>query len=185
MSRNKPEGAHPILIVEDDELIRVSLEDRFRFEGFAVASAATVDGARRELASARRPSLVITDVRLPDGNGSEVFELCRKILPGAPVIIMTAFGSVADAVRLVKAGALDYLEKPFNLDDLVETVRMTVAGGDIADERGLRGSVEEAERTAILEALVRNDWAISKTAQTLGISRKNLWEKMRRYRIDR
>jgi DNA-binding NtrC family response regulator len=101
LSRNKPEGAHPILIVEDDELIRVSLEDRFRFEGFGVASAATVDGARRELASACRPSLVITDVRLPDGNGSEVFELCQKILPGAPVIIMTAFGSVVSKSRSI------------------------------------------------------------------------------------
>lgn len=165
--------------------MRVSLEDRFRLEGFAVATAATLDGARRELANAPRPSLVITDVRLPDGSGTEIFELCRKSLPGVPVIIMTGFGSVADAVRLVKAGALDYLEKPFNLDDLVETVRMTVSDADLGDERGLRGSVEEAERTAILEALVRNDWAISKTAQFLGISRKNLWEKMRRYHIDR
>ena len=149
--------------------MRVSLEDRFRLEGFAVTTAATLDGARRELANAPRPSLVITDVRLPDGNGAEIFELCRKSMPGVPVIIMTGFGSVADAVRLVKAGALDYLEKPFNLDDLVETVRMTVSDADPGDERGLRGSVEEAERTAILEALVRNDWAISKTAQFLGI----------------
>ena len=165
--------------------MRVSLEDRLRLEGFAVTSAATLDGTRRELVGGPRPSLVITDVRLPDGSGAEVFELCRSNLPGVPVIIMTAFGSVADAVRLVKAGALDYLEKPFNLDDLVETVRMTVSEDEIAEERGLRGSVEEAERTAIVEALVRNDWAISRTAQFLGISRKNLWEKMRRYQIER
>ncbi len=45
--------------------------------------------------------------------------------------------------------------------------------------------MEEAERTTITEALVRNDWAITRTAQALGISRKNLWEKMRRYRIER
>jgi DNA-binding NtrC family response regulator len=83
-----------------------------------------------------------------------------------------------------KAGALDYVEKPFDLDAFVEIVRMTVSGGD-AGERGLRGSVEEAERAAILEALVRNGWAISKTADGLGVSRKNLWEKMRRYRIER
>jgi DNA-binding NtrC family response regulator len=185
LPRNRPDSAHPILIIEDDELMRVSLEDRFRLEGFAVATAGTLDGARRELASTPRPSLVITDVRLPDGSGAEIFELCRKCLPGVPVIIMTGFGSVADAVRLVKAGALDYLEKPFNLDDLVETVRMTVSDSDVSDEGGLRGSIEAAERTAILEALVRNDWAISKTAQFLGISRKNLWEKMRRYHIGR
>jgi len=62
---------------------------------------------------------------------------------------------------------------------------MTVSDAGPGEERGLRGSVEEAERTAIREALVRNDWAISKTAQFLGISRKNLWEKMRRYQIGR
>lgn len=163
--------------------MRLSLEDRFRLEGFAVATAGTLEGTRRELASGPRPSLVITDVRLPDGSGAQVFDECSARIPGVPVIIMTAFGSVSDAVRLVKAGALDYLEKPFNLDELVETVRMTVNAP--ADERGLRGNVEEAERTAIVEALVRNDWAISKTAQFLGISRKNLWEKMRRYHISR
>jgi DNA-binding NtrC family response regulator len=164
--------------------MRVSLADRLQLEGFAVATAATLDGAKRELASTPRPSLVITDIRLPDGSGAELFELCRKRLPGTPVIIMTAYVSVADAVRLVKAGALDYLEKPFNLDEFVETVRMTVSPS-AHDEGGLRGNVEEAERTAILEALVRHDWAISSTAQSLGISRKNLWEKMRRYRIAR
>jgi DNA-binding NtrC family response regulator len=185
LRRDQSDKHHPILIVEDDELLRISLEDRFRFEGFAVATATTLDGARRELAGTPRPSLVITDVRLPDGSGADIFELCRRILPGVPIIIMTGFGSVADAVRLVKAGALDYLEKPFNLDELVETVRMTVSDADLGDERGLRNSVEGAERTAILEALVRNDWAISKTAQILGISRKSLWEKMRRYHIDR
>jgi DNA-binding NtrC family response regulator len=176
---------HPILIVDDDELMRVSLEDRFRLEGFGVATAATLDGAGREITATPRPSMVITDVRLPDGSGADVFALCRKNLPGVPVIIMTGFGSVADAVRLVKAGALDYLEKPFNLDDLVETVRMTVSDANVGDEGRLRSSIEVAERTAIMEALVRNDWAISKTAQSLGISRKNLWEKMRRYQIER
>lgn len=165
--------------------MRLSLEDRFQLEGFSVVTAATVDGARRELARGRRPNLVITDVRLPDGNGSEILELCQANLPGVPVIIMTGFGSVADAVRLVKAGALDYLEKPFSLDDLVETVRMTVTSADHEEEHDLRGSVAETERRSIMEALVRNDWAISKTAQFLGISRKNLWEKMRRYGIAR
>ena len=185
MTRNQPDAAHPVLIVEDDDLMRLSLEDRLRLEGFEVVVAATVAGARRELTYGARPSLVITDVRLPDGNGAEVFESCRTSMPGVPVIVMTAFGAVADAVRLVKAGALDYLEKPFNLDELVETVRSTVAGPDGGDDRGLRTSVEEAERTTITEALVRNDWAITRTAQALGISRKNLWEKMRRYRIER
>ncbi len=184
MLRNQHD-ARPVFIIEDDELIRLSLEDRLRIEGFSVLSAATVDGARLMLTHGPRPSLVITDVRLPDGSGTEVFEMYRVRMPGVPVIVMTAYGSVADAVRLVKAGALDYLEKPFNLDDFVETVRMTVTVPDGQEDRGLRESIENAERSAIIEALERNDWAISKTAKALGISRKNLWEKMRRYQIER
>lgn len=185
MSRKSHDAPYPILIVEDDELMRVSLEDRFRLEGLAAVSATTVDGARILLASPPKPGLVMTDVRLPDGNGSMVFELCQTLHPPVPVILMTAFATVADAVRLVKAGALDYLEKPFDLDELVELVKVTFGGAGTAVERGLRSSVEEAEREAIAEALIRNGWAITKTATALGISRKSLWEKMRRYHIER
>lgn len=85
----------------------------------------------------------------------------------------------------MNAGALDYLEKPFDLDELIDVVRTTMSPPVNTIPRGLRGSIEEAERTAIIEALERNGWAISKTATALAISRKNLWEKMRRYRIER
>ncbi|MDR3438627.1 MAG: response regulator [Telmatospirillum sp.] len=172
-------------MVEDDELMRVSLEDRLLLEGFRVHSAATVDGARLLLQHGVHPGVVITDVRLPDGNGAQVFEMCRTRYPGLPVILMTAYVSVADAVRLVKAGALDYLEKPFKLEDLIETVRLAVEDHSGSDDKGLRGSVGNAERNAIVEALERCDWAISRTAEHLGISRKSLWEKMRRYQIER
>jgi DNA-binding NtrC family response regulator len=185
MSHKNPDNVRPILLVEDDEIMRLSLEDRLRLEGLDVVTAMTVEGACLMLAHGQRPSLVITDMRLPDGKGVQVFESCRDRFPGVPVIVMTAFGSVADAVRLVKAGALDYIEKPFDLDEFVETVRMTVEASDVMEERALRGSVEEAERSAILEALKRNDWAISKTAMALGISRKHLWTRMRRYGISR
>ena len=185
MSRNRPENVHPILIVEDDELMRASLEDRLRLEGFAVSAVATFDGAKVELTRGLLPHLVITDVRLPDRSGADVLELCKDKLPGVPVIVMTSFALVADAVRLIKAGALDYLEKPFNLDDFVERVRMTVSGAERSEDTSLRDAIEDAERVAIIEGLVHNDWAISKTAQFLGISRYGLWKKMRRYQISR
>lgn len=181
----RPEVSRTILIVEDDEIMRLSLADRLKLEEFDVLSAATVDGVRLLLAHDHRPSLVISDMRLPDGSGAQVFELCRARLPGVPVIMMTAFASISDAVRLVKTGALDYLEKPFDLDEFIDVVRTTMSPPENAIPRDLRGSVEEAERTAIINALERNGWAISKTAAALAISRKNLWEKMRRYRIER
>lgn len=165
--------------------MRLSIEDRLRMEGLDIATATTAEGACLMLKNGPRPSLVITDMRLPDGRGTRVFETCRERYPGVPVIIMTAYGSVSDAVKLVKAGALDYIEKPFDLDEFVETVRMTVDTSETAGDRALRGSVEEAERSAILEALNRNDWAITRTAKALGISRKHLWSLMRRFDVRR
>ena len=173
------------MIVEDDELMRLSLTDRLELEGFKVIGAATVDGARLLLSRGPNPSLVITDVRLPDGAGAQIFDMCRTRLPALPVIIMTAYGSVTDAVRLVKAGALDYLEKPFNLDLLVEAVHSAVAPPEPVNRRDLRGGVEVAERSIIVVALERNCWAITTSASQLGISRKCLWEKMRRYGIEK
>ena len=184
MAQRSNDAARSILLVEDDELMRLSLEDRLRIEGLDVVTATTVEGACLLLVHGGRPSLVVTDMRLPDGMGDRVFETCRERHPGVPVIVMTAFGSVSDAVRLVKGGALDYIEKPFDLDEFVDMVRVTIASGHSVD-RGLRGSVEEAERAAIVEALESHEWAISRTADALGISRKNLWGKMRRYEIRR
>ena len=75
LSRNRPDNIHPILIIEDDDLMRVSLEDRFRLEGFAVATAATLDGARRELANGPRPNMLLAYTQLTgigaDGNRKE------------------------------------------------------------------------------------------------------------------
>ncbi len=107
-----------ILIVDDDEIIRVTLEDRFQMEGYRALVAADLAAARDQLAS-ESIDLVITDIRLPDGDGRDLFrEVCR-LHPGVPVIIMTAYISVPDAVSLIKAGAVDYLTKPFDLDEMV------------------------------------------------------------------
>ena len=118
--------------------MRLSLEDRLRIEGLNVVTATTVEGACLLLVHGGRPSLVVTDMRLPDGMGDRVFETCRERHPGVPVIVMTAFGSVLDAVRLVKAGALDYVEKPFDLDEFVDMVRVTIASGHSGRPRSSR-----------------------------------------------
>ena len=105
-SDNHTNGAPRILLVEDDEIMRLSLEDRLRLEGIPVTSVSDLAAARRELANGSL-DLVITDVRLPDGSGATLFEdVCRQ-LPGTPVILITAYVSVPEAVALIKAGAVD------------------------------------------------------------------------------
>jgi len=118
-------GAPTVLVVDDDEIIRVSLEDRLRMEGFETVSAADFTTAAA-LLEQRGFDLVATDIRLPDGDGRALFEQVCRFHPGVPVILMTGFISIEDAVALTKAGAADYLTKPFDLDEFVAKVRRAV-----------------------------------------------------------
>jgi DNA-binding NtrC family response regulator len=110
-----------ILLVEDDEIMRLSLEDRLRLENIPVQAVGNLSSARKELEKGEI-DLVITDIRLPDGTGIELFGDISNHFPGIPVILMTAFGDIADAVTLVQAGALDYLTKPFDIRDFISKV---------------------------------------------------------------
>lgn len=126
MPRDAPDAPRAsILIVDDDDLIRISLEDRLRMEGFETFSAPDIASAR-ELLATRFFDLVATDIRLPDGDGRALFEEICRVNPGASVILMTAYISIEDAVALTKAGAVDYLTKPFDLDIFVAKARRAV-----------------------------------------------------------
>ena len=115
-----------VLIVEDDEIMRLSLEDRLRLEGIPAFVACDLAGARRRLEQGD-VDMVVTDVRLPDGSGADLFYDISRHYPGIPVILMTAYGDVSDAVALVKAGALDYLAKPFDLQDFIEKIQRNLS----------------------------------------------------------
>jgi DNA-binding NtrC family response regulator len=127
--RSKPEpdsgkddfSDYCVLLVEDDEIMRLSLEDRLRLENIPVHAVGDLSSARKKLEKGEI-DLVITDIRLPDGTGIELFGDISNHFPGIPVILMTAFGDIADAVTLVQAGALDYLTKPFDIRDFISKV---------------------------------------------------------------
>jgi DNA-binding NtrC family response regulator len=123
----EPDTSAPptVLLVDDDEIMRVSLEDRLRMEGFETSAAADFSTARRLLRE-RGYDLVATDIRLPDGDGRALFEEVCRLHPGIPVILMTGFMSVEDAVALTKAGAADYLTKPFDLDEFIAKTRSAI-----------------------------------------------------------
>ena len=115
-----------VLIVEDDEIMRLSLEDRLRLEGIPVKVACDIAEAN-DLLKKGDIDMVVTDIRLPDGSGADLFYDISQFYPGLPVILMTAFGDVADAVELVKAGALDYLAKPFELQKFIEKIQRNLS----------------------------------------------------------
>jgi two-component system response regulator AtoC len=132
-----------VLIVEDDEIMRLSLEDRLRLDGISVCAVGDTAGARNELAKGDT-DLVVSDIRLPDGTGLELFADISTYYPGTPVILMTAYGDVSDAVALMKGGALDYLTKPFDINDFVTKVERHLSR--IADTHIILDQGDEAGR---------------------------------------
>jgi DNA-binding NtrC family response regulator len=110
-----------IAVVEDDPIMGESLVQRLTLEGYDTvwwrSGRAALDGIRRD-----RPDLVVCDIRLPDMDGEAVF---REILPDlstSPVLFITAYGSIDQAVRLIRAGADDYVTKPFRMDEFLGRV---------------------------------------------------------------
>jgi DNA-binding NtrC family response regulator len=116
----------PLLLVVDDETAVLSLIRRVgESQGFEVVTC--TDGRQAlQLAAARRPDLVMVDLRMPDVNGLEIVRAVRNADASSMIVLMTAFGSIDSAVEAVKLGAADYLTKPFNfqrLTDMFVTVR--------------------------------------------------------------
>ncbi len=111
-----------ILIVDDETSLLNSLGFALRAEGFTVTGASTGEAG---LAAARdgHPALVLLDLRLPDGSGLDFLDRLRAAHPDLPVVMISAHGDTRAAVQAVKRGAYDYLTKPFDLDDLLVTLR--------------------------------------------------------------
>ncbi len=151
-----------ILIIDDEAALVNSLSFALRGEGYDVVGAGTAaDGLRA--AERTTPSLVLLDLRLPDGSGLEVLEKLLVLLPGLPAIMISAHGDTRVAVKAVKAGAFDYLTKPFELDELLLTIRSalerermsqeiarfreaTLAGGELVGESPVVRALAEATR---------------------------------------
>ena len=106
-----------VLVVDDDRTIRETLADFFDTLGYATRTAATASEGR-QLAAAHAPDVVLADLRLPDASGLTLLEALRADDPELGVIVLTGHADVATAVRAMQQGALDFLEKPVDLDAL-------------------------------------------------------------------
>ena len=111
-----------ILIVEDKDSLRVMLRHALETEGHEVVEARDANEAVRELQE-KQPSLVLSDLRLPEGDGFTVLRAAKEAGEEIPVIVMTAYGTLEDAVRAMKEGALDFLAKPVDPEHLLLLVR--------------------------------------------------------------
>ena len=158
-----------ILVVEDEALFARATKKRLERVGYECSLAANLASARSIVRSAR-PDLVLLDLRLPDGNGLDFLsEFSSNASDRLPTIVLTAFGEIGDAVQAMKQGALDFLRKPIDLDELQLAVDQALSNVrlkhqlDFSRERDSR-AVEGAQMLGDSDAIARVRTQIARLA---------------------
>jgi two-component system response regulator RegA len=164
-------GERSLLIVEDDKSFGVRLARAMEARGFEVRTAETVaDGLLQVEKSA--PAFAVVDMRLGDGNGLDVVSALKQRRPDARAIVLTGYGNIATAVNAVKMGAVDYLAKPADADDVINALLALEGKKPEPPEHPMsadRVRWEHIQR--IYELCQRN---VSETARRLNMHRRTL-----------
>ena len=175
------EQSPSILLVDDDDVFRERLARAFRRRGFDVRAAASAEEA---LASARldSPEMAVLDLRMPGANGLELLQALREIDETTAAVVLTGYGSIATAVEATRLGAVYYLPKPADVDDILA-----------AFEKGQKPPLAAVEDDHQVPSLARAEWEhinrvlaecggnISRAARMLGIHRRTLQRKLQTY----
>ncbi|HEV3115263.1 MAG TPA: sigma-54 dependent transcriptional regulator [Candidatus Binataceae bacterium] len=148
-----------LLIVDDEKNIRSSLETFFLSCGHRVATASDARAALGALEGADGFDLVLTDFRMAEMNGLELLKQIKRRFPDASVVLMTAYATVENAVAAMKAGASDYLSKPFSLQEVQHVVERALELRSLrVENRVLRAALDELamleSRSPLMRALV-------------------------------
>ncbi|HAR95159.1 MAG TPA: hypothetical protein DCR97_04240 [Deltaproteobacteria bacterium] len=131
-----------ILVAEDDRNLRRILRAMLTREGYEVSEA--VDGAAAaSFLAGRKVDALVTDIRMPGMDGMELFRHCRDRHVGLPVILVTAYGRIEDAVEAMRAGAFDYILKPFDEAELLRVVGNAVASCGASEREGASAPADE------------------------------------------
>jgi DNA-binding NtrC family response regulator len=137
-----------ILVVDDEKLIRWGLCVALKEAGYVPEQAGTAAEAL-EAIGREVPDLLLLDYKLPDGSGIDVLRAVRKASPRTPVVMITAHASVGGAVEAMKEGSYDYLGKPFEMDEVIQTVGRALETGHLREV--VARSREDARRESALE----------------------------------
>lgn len=176
-----------ILIVDDDSAVRMSVSLALKRAGFEPWAVGNEDEA---LAAVRdeRVELVVLDMNLTvTTTGRQGIEMLRKIRilrPEIPVMIITAWGTIPQAVETMAYGAVDFVTKPWSNADLVARIKKALAKSKaLMDADAHAGTLDEMESEAIREALRRCGGNLSEAAKQLGITRQSLYRRIEKYKL--
>ena len=160
-----------LLIVDDDGPFLRRLARAMETRGFAVDTAETVsEGIARSKAAP--PKYAVVDLRLTDGNGLEVIEAIRQSRDDTQIVVLTGYGNIATAVTAVKLGALDYLAKPADADDVFNA--LTQRKGEKTEVPGNPMSADRVRWEHIQRVYEMCERNVSETARRLNMHRRTL-----------
>ena len=164
-------GDKTLLLVDDDKAFLTRLERAMEKRGFEVRSADTVAGGLSAVES-RPPAYAVVDLRLEDGNGLDVVDALHKKRPDARAVVLTGYGNIATAVTAVKLGAVDYLSKPADADDVIKA--LLALGGDQPPPPENPMSADRVRWEHIQRVYELCDRNVSETARRLNMHRRTL-----------
>ena len=170
-----------ILLVDDDPGLSEVIVMLLEREGYAALHAATRKQAIA-MVEDRELDLIVTDLKLPDGTGLDVIAAVRARRPKLPIIMITSYSSMESAIDALRAGANDYVIKPFDNEEFLRAIARA-----LSDRRTMRGARPLAIEEYIREVVERFQDSYSETelARMLGIGRKALWMRRRQWGLKR
>lgn len=160
-----------LLLVDDDAPFLGRLARAMEGRGYAVTQASSVAEGIRQ-AQSGKPRYAVVDLRLDDGNGLEVVAALHEVREDARVIVLTGYGNIATAVEAVKLGAVDYLSKPADADDV--EAALLAAPGEKADPPVNPMSADRVRWEHIQRVYELCDRNVSETARRLNMHRRTL-----------
>ncbi len=166
-----PPGDTGLLIVEDDSPLRDRLARAMEARGFTVAIAETVAQGIAHAKDAP-PAFAVVDLKLDDGNGLDVVEVLHGTRPDARVVVLTGFGNIATAVAAVKYGAIDYLPKPADADDILAALQAAPGSKPKPPENPMSADRVRWEHIQRVYELCGHN--VSETARRLNMHRRTL-----------
>ena len=164
-------GDRTLLLVDDDKAFLTRLERAMEKRGFEVRSADTV-AAGHAAVEASPPAYAVVDLRLEDGNGLDVVDALHKKRADARAVVLTGYGNIATAVTAVKLGAVDYLSKPADADDVINALLATGNMPPVPPENPM--SADRVRWEHIQRVYELCDRNVSETARRLNMHRRTL-----------
>lgn len=160
-----------LLLVDDDEAFVKRLAKAMEKRGFLAETAESV-AAGKAIAQSRPPAFAVVDLRLEDGNGLDVVEALRERRPDCRIVVLTGYGAIATAVAAVKIGAIDYLSKPADANEVTNAL---LARGDVLPAPPENPMSADRVRWEHIQRVYEMcDRNVSETARRLSMHRRTL-----------